>query len=101
MAVYNNAALANDLFPVQLGVINVGAAADLIFVDYEAPTPMNSGNLPWHILFGFQNSMITTTIVNGKVLMLDRQLLTLDERAIAAKSRELSAKVWERYFAKF
>ncbi|MEI7845768.1 MAG: putative aminohydrolase SsnA [Chloroflexota bacterium] len=101
MAVYNNAALANDLFPVELGVIKVGAAADLIFVDYEAPTSMNSGNLPWHILFGFQNSMITTTIVNGKVLMLDRQLLTLDERAIAAKSRELSAKVWERYFARF
>ena len=101
MAVYNNAALANDLFPVELGVIKIGAAADLIFVDYEAPTPMNSGNLPWHILFGFQNSMITTTIVNGKVLMLDRQLITLDERAIAAKSRELSAKVWERYFARF
>ena len=101
LAIYNNAALANSLFPVELGIIKVGAAADLIFVDYEPITPLGSNNLPWHILFGFQNSNITTTIVNGKVLMRNRQLLTLDEKTIAGKSRELSSKVWERYFARF
>ena len=31
--------------------------------------------------------------------MRDRQLLTLDEAAITARSRELAAKVWERYNA--
>jgi putative selenium metabolism protein SsnA len=101
MAIYNNAALANDLFPVEIGVLKTGSAADLIFVDYDPPTPMTDGNLPWHIIFGFRDSMVTTTIVNGKVLMKDRQLLTLDAKEIAAKSRELSAKVWGRYFDKF
>jgi len=41
--------------------------------------------------------MITTTIAAGKVLMRDRQLLTLDEEKIAADARQLSAETWKRY----
>ena len=78
MGVRNNAALMNTFFPeAPLGVIARGAAADLIFVDYKPPTPLSGENLPWHILFGFEASMVTTTIVNGKILMRDRRLLTL------------------------
>ena len=98
MAVYNNAALARVFWPdLPLGQLAVGAAADIIFVDYHPITPMHEGNLPWHIIFGFESSMVTTTIVAGKVLMRDRKLLTLDEEAITARSRELATKVWERY----
>ncbi len=101
MAIYNNAALANTFFPVEVGELKVGAVADLMFVDYDAPTPLTAGNLPWHILFGFRDSMVTTTIAQGKILMKDRQLTTLDEKEIAAKSRELAAKVWQKYNQKF
>jgi cytosine/adenosine deaminase-related metal-dependent hydrolase len=73
----------------------------LIFVDYHAPTPLTAGNLPWHIVFGFNPSMVTTTIVAGQVLMQDRQLLTLDEAAIYARARQLSPAVWERYNQQF
>jgi len=98
MAVYNNAALASLYFPAApIGVIAPGAAADLMFVDYHSPTPLFAENLPWHILFGFRDGMVTTTIVNGKILMKDRQLLTLDEAGIAARARELAPRVWERY----
>ncbi len=102
MAIDNNAALANMFFPnTKLGLLEPGAAADLIFVDYHPFTPLTSGNLPWHIIFGFESSMVTTTICNGKVLMKDRQLLFLDEAKITAKSCELATKVWERYNAQF
>ncbi len=98
MAIYNNAALANVFFPeAPIGIIEKGAFADLMFVDYHAPTPLTAGNLPWHILFGFRDSMVTTTIVHGEVLMQDRKLLMLDEAEIGAKARELAPKVWERY----
>jgi putative selenium metabolism protein SsnA len=98
MAVYNNAALANIFFPsATIGQLTPGAFADIIFVDYHPNTPLTTGNLPWHIIFGFQQSMVTTTIVAGKVLMKDRELLTLDEKEIAAKAREIAPKVWERY----
>ena len=98
MAIYNNAALANVFFQsATIGQLSEGAFADIIFVDYHPNTPMTAGNLPWHIIFGFQQSMVTTTIVAGKVLMKDRELLTLDEQEISAKARELAPKVWERY----
>ncbi len=98
MAAYNNAALANIFFPTAtIGQLIPGAFADIIFVDYQPNTPMTAGNLPWHIIFGVQQSMVTTTIVAGKILMKDRELLTLDEKEISAKAREIAPKVWERY----
>jgi hypothetical protein len=39
---------------------------------------------------------VTATMCAGKWLMRDRRLLTLDEAAIAARARELSAQVWKR-----
>jgi len=102
MAVYHNAEIvANQFEGLRTGEIAVGAAADLMLVDYQPITPLTAGNLPWHILFGFNESMITTTIARGKVLMLNRELLTLDEEKIAFEARRLAAKVWKRYENQF
>lgn len=99
MGAYNNARLAGSFFPqAPLGRIIPGAYADLIFVDYNPFTPLTAENLPWHIVFGFHESMVTATIVHGKVLMRDRQLLTLDEERITARALELAPGVWERYW---
>jgi putative selenium metabolism protein SsnA len=98
MTVTNNAALAGVFFPqAKLGVLEPGAFADVILVDYHPFTPLTAGNLPWHILFGFEPSMVTATIAGGKLLMKDRKLLFLDEAEIAARSRELAKKVWARF----
>jgi putative selenium metabolism protein SsnA len=97
MAMTNNAALGGVFFPqAPIGVLAPGAFADIIFVDYHPTTPMTVDNLPWHILFGFENSMVTTTICGGNVLMKDRRLLFLDEAEITARSRELAKNVWAR-----
>ncbi len=98
MGVYNNAALAGKFFPeAPLGELTPGAHADIIFVDYHPHTPLTAGNLPWQIIFGFNESMITTTIAAGKLLMKDRELLTLDEASIAAEARAIAPAIWERY----
>ncbi len=98
MAWGNNARLLERFFSGQkIGQIAPGALADLIFVDYAPFTPLNAGNLPWHLLFGFEASMVTTTICAGETLMRDRRLLTLDEAEIAAEALALAPKVWEEY----
>ncbi len=100
MAIQNNAALASQFFPdLYLGEITIGAAADLIIVDYKPFTPLSRGNVPWHILFGFEASMITSTIVNGQLLMQDRQLLTLDEMKIVQEARAITPAIWTRFEA--
>jgi cytosine/adenosine deaminase-related metal-dependent hydrolase len=102
MAIYNNATLAGSFFPqAPLGVLKPGAHADLIFVDYQPHTPLTVDNLPWHIVFGFHESMVTTTLVAGNILMQDRALLTMDEQAVMARARELAPAIWERYQSQF
>lgn len=102
MAVYNNASLASSVFDGKcIGSIIPGAEADLIFIDYHPFTPLTVDNLPWHIIFGFRDSMITTTIVAGQVLMKDRVLLTIDEGAVYSDAKKASPEVWHRYKSQF
>ncbi len=98
IAIENNRALAELYFPAApLGRLTKGAAADLILVDWHPHTPVTPDNLPWHLLFGAYERQITTTIVAGQVLMRDRELLTLDEEAVAARAREKAPQVWAGY----
>ena len=97
MAYASNARLARVFWPeVTLGELCPGASADMVFLDYHPTTPLTAGNLPWHLIFGVEASAVTATVCAGRILMRDRQLLTLDEEAITARSRELAAGVWER-----
>ncbi len=96
MAYPNNANLAKRFFPKPVGELTAGAFADIILLDYAPPTPLNAGNLPWHLLFGVDGAHVTHTIASGKVLMADKQLTTLDEEAIMARARELAVQVWKR-----
>jgi putative selenium metabolism protein SsnA len=98
MAIHNNRDLANQHFRgAPLGTLEEGAAADLIFVEYHEFTELTADNLPWHIIFGFNPSMVTATFVAGKPLMLNRELLTLDEEKIVFEARRLSKNTWQRF----
>ena len=96
MAYVNNARIAQVFWPELSGALEVGAPADLILMDYQPFTPLNAGNLPWHMLFGMSGGMVTDTMRNGRWLMRDRQLLTLDEAEICARAREAAQRVWAR-----
>jgi putative selenium metabolism protein SsnA len=98
MAVYNNAQLTTTMFENrEIGVLKTGSQADIIFVEYNPFTPLTVANIPWHILFGFHESMVTTTMVGGKFLMRNRELLTLDEEKIVFNARKHAKNVWSRF----
>lgn len=101
MAIYNNRRLAGVFFEKPVGLVTPGAYADLILLDYYPTTPLSNANLPWHILFGVSGGHVHSTIVHGQILMRNRELLTLDEAAITARSREVAKQTWERYWAMF
>ncbi len=82
-------------FP-RVGELSVGATADLVLLDYLPPTPLTSGNFPWHLIFGMDGHQVNSTMVNGRWLMRNRQLLTVDEARIHARARELSQALWNR-----
>ncbi|MCY4008474.1 MAG: putative aminohydrolase SsnA [Anaerolineaceae bacterium] len=98
VAMRHNAALTQPHFPDRpIGCLAVGAAADLIVVDYQPFTPLTAGNFPWHVLFGFESSLVTHTMVAGKWLMRDRQVLTLDEKEIQREALALAPAIWQEY----
>lgn len=98
MAIVNNRELVKTIFGgLETGEIKKGAAADLIMVDYKPFTDMNVDNFPWHVVFGLQDGMVTTTIADGKVIMKDRKIINLDEEAIIKEAKEISTYVWKKY----
>jgi putative selenium metabolism protein SsnA len=96
MAFDNNAVVAGLFFPKPVGALTPGAFADVILLDYVPFTPLTDANYPWQLIFGMDGSHVTHTIAGGQLLMKDRQVLTLDEVAIAEKATELSKVVWKR-----
>ncbi len=91
----NNRAITEKYFG-NVGKIKEDYAADVIIVEYDPLTPLNETNINSHILFGMSGRCTLTSVINGKVVMRDRKLLTADEAEIFAKSRELSQKLWAR-----
>jgi putative selenium metabolism protein SsnA len=96
--VTRNPELASRLWGFPLGTLSEGAAADLILVDYHAPTPLNGDTVLGHLIFGISQATVDTTICAGRVLMAGRKLrIDVDEAALAARSRELAVRLWERF----
>ena len=90
----NNVKIGEKYFPVQLGVLKAGAAADIIVMDYKPFTPFSDENIDGHMIFGMTGRQCQTTIANGKLLMQDRQLVGIDEEAENAHILEAAKKLW-------
>ena len=62
----------------QLGVLREGAAADLIFLDLDAPSMFPNNNILSSLCYSAGGSEIVSVMINGKFVMENRQLLTID-----------------------
>ncbi|NJE61861.1 amidohydrolase family protein [Thermococcus sp. 21S7] len=64
------------------GVIKEGYLADIVVVDFNRPHLRPLNNVISHLVYSANGNDVETTIVDGKILMLDREVLTLDEEKI-------------------
>ncbi|MEG0301093.1 putative aminohydrolase SsnA [Cetobacterium sp.] len=92
----NNKKITEKYFEGKFGILKEGANADIIVVDYDPLTEINQNNYNSHLLFGVMGKNVVTTIIDGKIVMKDRKILTLDEKEVFKKSREVSKKMWNR-----
>lgn len=92
----NNSAIAARYFKKPVGIIAKDASADIIIVDYNPLTPLNENNIASHILFGVMGRCVTSTMINGRFVMRDREILPVDEKAIFAESRKQAEDFWKR-----
>jgi putative selenium metabolism protein SsnA len=96
-AFLNNREIVKKARGLDLGRIESGAQADLVLIDYIPPTPLHAGNLFGHLLFGISNAPIDSLIVNGKHVMRNGRIVTVDERAIRRKASVQARKLWQRF----
>ncbi len=90
----DNATITERLFGTRLGDLSPGAPADLIVLDYDPPTPLESANFGGHVIFGLTGWMVETVVVNGRVVMRDREVLTMDAALTMARARERATELW-------
>lgn len=90
----NNRTIAGKYFKKPLGVLEPGAAADVIVMDYKPFTPLSAENIDGHMLFGMMGKNCRTTIINGKVLYKDREFVGIDEDKINAWTLEQAKQLW-------
>ncbi len=94
-ALASNHRIASNAFGVELGSLAVGAAADLVVLDYRSPTPVTAENLAWHMAFGLSSASVRSVMVNGKFIIKDR-LSPVDNQDVYGQIRKASEKLWAR-----
>ena len=69
---------------------------NLVVLDYDTPTPLTASNFLGHFLFGIEARHVSHVISNGKLIVENGNLLTVNEEVILAESRIQAARLWEK-----
>lgn len=97
---FNNAKVARRFFDEPLlGELAQGAPADLIVVDAPPPTPIGPENLFSCLVYGISEAPVRHTVARGRLLLEDFRHRTLDPNQLAARARQLTPALWERFGA--
>ena len=77
----------------RLGSLEAGKLADLIVVSMRSARQTPMYNPVSHLVYASRGDDVRTVIVNGRVVMRDRRVLTLNPAVVLADARRLAAKV--------
>ncbi|HSE97928.1 MAG TPA: putative aminohydrolase SsnA [Blastocatellia bacterium] len=94
-ALANNQRLASELFGAPIGSLERDAAADLVVLDYDSPTPLTAENLAWHFAFGLTSASVESVMARGRFIIRNRRS-ALDTGELYEKARLASEKLWKR-----
>ena len=90
-----------DALGHETGRLAPGRKADVILVNLKSQmfTPLMPGNadhLFSHLVFAANGSCVDTTIIDGKIVMEDRQLTTVDEQKVLREANDAFRRVLDR-----
>jgi 5-methylthioadenosine/S-adenosylhomocysteine deaminase len=77
----------------RIGTLEAGKRADIVLVNLAQTRVQPVYSVESAIVYAASGSAVTTTIVDGKILMRRGELLTLDEQEIMVKAREYRDKI--------
>jgi len=77
-----------------VGSIEVGKAADLILLDLDALKPFT--RLASALVYQASGTEVNTVIIDGRVVMRERELLTVDEQRLRLRAQRCSEAILRR-----
>jgi putative selenium metabolism protein SsnA len=92
----NGQKLISQFFGRSFGTIVKNSPADLIVLDYNAPTPIIHQNILSHFLFGINSTMVQHVMTDGHWIVWNHQLVEIDEYAVMEKAQKVAAKLWKK-----
>jgi 5-methylthioadenosine/S-adenosylhomocysteine deaminase len=80
-------------FERQIGSLEPGKKADLIGLDLDKPHLTPLYNIYSHLVYAVSAADVTLTIINGRVVMRNHELFTMDVEQIMAEVRAIARKI--------
>jgi 5-methylthioadenosine/S-adenosylhomocysteine deaminase len=77
----------------EIGSIEKGKRADLVVVNHDSLNQIPFYNIYSDLVYATKASDVQTVIINGKIVMRDRHLLTLDETTIKEGARVFRERI--------
>jgi 5-methylthioadenosine/S-adenosylhomocysteine deaminase len=83
----------------EIGSLDVGKKADVIIVDVTNPwcRPIRTENLITNIVFNSNGSDVTDVFVDGRHVMENRRVTTVDVPAILNETQARAERIWARF----
>ena len=69
---------------------------NLVILDYDSPTELNSSNFLGHFLFGLEPRHVETVISQGRIIVEERRPTLVDQGEVLTLAREMGRKLWEK-----
>jgi 5-methylthioadenosine/S-adenosylhomocysteine deaminase len=79
----------------RVGSLEVGKRADIIIIDLNRPHLVPLYDVYSHLVYAVGRDDVSTVLINGQVVMRNRQLLTTDEQATMAEVRAMAQQIAE------
>jgi 5-methylthioadenosine/S-adenosylhomocysteine deaminase len=76
----------------KIGVIKEGAQADLIFIDLKSPSLFPNNNIISSLCYSANGSEVESVMINGKFVMKNRELLTIDYDRVCYEVEKIAEK---------
>lgn len=78
----------------QLGTLTPGKKADIITVRDALPTPITDYNIYAQLVTFATGSMVNDVIVDGKIVMKNREIKTVDETSVEDELKNQANRLW-------
>jgi 5-methylthioadenosine/S-adenosylhomocysteine deaminase len=79
----------------RVGSIETGKLADVVLVDTRAPELTPLYDVYSHLVYAAKGANVATVVVNGRIVVRNRHMETVDEAEVLAKARELQGRILE------